>query len=269
MPLFLDAHQHLTPADCPVGLAPAPSFDDVDAARELTARRESMIQAGIEQALMLPFHSYQRPRGQADTSAVNDTVAAYRDSHPDLVLAAAGVVEPQHAAAGHAEIERIAGPLGLAGISFHTRFQGCPTNDPAVIDLVRRATALGLICFLHAGYSSEESVWRVLAVARAVPDARIVLLDGLTGPDQCHEACLAAQLSDNIWFDTAGCPDFEFVRRILDRAGPERVLFGSNLTSSYSPRRIASVVIDGLAGLPEPARRAVAGDNLVELLGGA
>ncbi|MFT4009659.1 MAG: amidohydrolase family protein [Nocardioidaceae bacterium] len=262
----LDAHQHLTPLGSPVAMGPAPLVSGGAEQREVDARRAAMTATGIARTLILPFHAYLRPRGQADTAVVNDSIAGYRDRHRDLVLAGVGVVEPQHGAAAHAELERLAGPLGLVGISFHTRFQGCPTNDPAVVALVRRATALKLVCFLHAGYSSEESVWRALAVARAVPEARIVLLDGLTGPDQCAEACLAAGLSENLWFDTAGCPDFEFVHRILDQAGPDRVVFGTNLSSSDTPRRISPIVPDGLDRLDRATVEAITQHNLTRLL---
>lgn len=135
------------------------------------------------------------------------------------------------------ELDRIHGDLGLAGVSFHTRFQGVPTDSPAVVTIVKRMAELGMTPFVHSGDSSEEALWRILDLARQVPDATIVVLDGITGLEQTNQACLVAQVADNLVFDTAGCPDFSFVARVISHVGASRVVFGSNTYSAVVSRR--------------------------------
>ena len=92
-------------------------------------RIEIMDAGGVNQAAVIPGHGYLRPNGHADTQAVNDKIAAYRDATPDRFPVAIGIVEPRDGEVSLGELERAAGPLGLVGMSFHTRFQGVSIDN--------------------------------------------------------------------------------------------------------------------------------------------
>ncbi|HEV8298731.1 MAG TPA: amidohydrolase family protein, partial [Acidimicrobiales bacterium] len=93
-------------------------------AAEMARRIEIMDGGGVRQASVIPGHGYERPNGMADTRRINDGIAAYRDARPDRFPIAIGVAEPLYGAQTLDELDRCKRELGLAGISFHTRFQG-------------------------------------------------------------------------------------------------------------------------------------------------
>src|SRR5262249_60319900 len=92
------------------------------------ARLEIMAAGGVAQGVVRPRHGYERSRGIADTRAVNDAIAAYRDRRRDRFPAAVGIVEPRDGAASFAEIDRVANELALFCLGFHTRFQACSVD---------------------------------------------------------------------------------------------------------------------------------------------
>ena len=49
---------------------------------------------GVEQAIVIPGHGYERANGIADTRAENDAIAACRDRMPERFPGAVGIVEP-------------------------------------------------------------------------------------------------------------------------------------------------------------------------------
>ena len=82
--------------------------------------------------------------------------------------AAVGIVEPAYGDASFAELERCKHELGLAGISFHTRFQGVSLDSRFILAYVAKMAELGLLPVIHAmNETPEEALWK-LAVARAL-----------------------------------------------------------------------------------------------------
>lgn len=119
---IIDCHHHVGSVKDTLGLGP----DEATGAEELRARLDTMDRNGVSQAIVIPGHGYLRPHGVADTRAVNDAVAAYRDALPDRFPAAIGIVEPLYGPAGLDELTRIRDELGIVGASFHTRSRGYP-----------------------------------------------------------------------------------------------------------------------------------------------
>ena len=101
---------------------------------------------------------------------VNDQIAAYRDATPDRFPVAIGIVEPRDGEVSLGELERAAGPLGLVGMSFHTRFQGVSIDNHWVSAYVGAMGELGLLPVIHAlDESAEESLWKVGQLASPPP----------------------------------------------------------------------------------------------------
>ncbi len=226
----LDVHHHV--GDATQALAMASRQGSADAGEEMSIRLATMDRNGVATAVVIPGHSYLRPRGLADTRAINDGIAAYRDQAPERFAAALGIVEPLYGRAGDDELRRLKSELGMVGVSIHTRFQGVATDSPLVLAQLELMGELGLVPFVHSvAESSEEAPWRVVNVARAFPDLPIVVLDPFSSNEQATQAMLVAELAPNLIFDTSLAYTIDPIIRFMDRFGHERVIFGTDLYS--------------------------------------
>jgi uncharacterized protein len=267
---IIDAHHHyLLPGEGDVLLGEQAAEDrTLYARRELDERLRAMDADGIEQAVIMPGHGYLRPNGIADARRINDGVSAYQRARPGRFPVALAVAEPLFGTASVAELDRARDELGLAGVTFHARFQGVPTDHRLIIRLIERMAELGLVPFIHAGDSSEEEVWRILNVARCVPEATLVVLDAFDRLEKANQALVCAGLAQNLVFDTAGCADFEFVLRFRARFGSERLVFGSNRYSSTTRKRRRHILPDlADADMPDEDKKAILAGNITRIFG--
>jgi predicted TIM-barrel fold metal-dependent hydrolase len=259
----IDCHHH-------VGSLEALGFkvDAGGATVELERRLASMDRYGVDQAILIPGHGYLRPEGVADTRRINNGIATYRDQLPERFPAALGVAEPLHGAAGVAELRRVRDELGLVGFSVHARFQGVSTDSPLVLALVRAAAELGLVPFIHAVEGvPDEAIWRVQQVARAVPDATIVVLDSFGGSEQARLAVIVAEQTPNLVFDTSLAHHYMFVEAMIAAVGYERVVFGTDYYSMMPGPQHALVLDELVAGpLPSEQKAAILAGNLRRVL---
>ena len=264
----IDCHHHVGSLE-----AQGFTFANVDAGKdpatvELERRLSAMDRQGVDQAIVIPGHGYLRPDGVADTRRINDGVAAYRDANPNRFPAALGIVEPLHGAAGIAELRRMRDELGLVGVSVHTRFQGVQTDSPLVLAVVREAAELGLVPFIHAVEGvPDEAIWRAQQVARAVPDATLVILDAFGGAEHARQAVIIARETPNLVFDTSLAHHYLFVEAMLNAVGPERLVFGTDYYSMMGGPQ-PSVVLDELTAndVPTEHKAAILGGNLRRIL---
>src|SRR4029453_18324528 len=177
----LDVHHHVGDAFTGLGgeLDPARGMSAAEYDRvELASRLAIRDAGGVRQAVVIPGHGYLRPNGIADTRRINDAIARYRDRMPDRFPVAVGIVEPQHGGALLDEIDRCGDELRLAGISFHTRFQGVSLDSRWILAAVERLAERGMVPVVHAmDETPEESLWKLTALARAVPDTKVLALD--------------------------------------------------------------------------------------------
>jgi predicted TIM-barrel fold metal-dependent hydrolase len=122
----LDVHHHVGSAFRALGgdVSADPRSDtEAHAQKELASRLEIMDAGGVDQAVVIPGHGYERARGIADTRPENDAIAAYRDRVPERFPAAVGIVEPRDGAASIDELTRcsvdlyLCAPLGAPGVA--------------------------------------------------------------------------------------------------------------------------------------------------------
>jgi predicted TIM-barrel fold metal-dependent hydrolase len=268
----LDVHHHVGDAftalggtlDPTAGMAP-----DEYERTELESRLEIMDRDDVAQAVVIPGHGYRRAEGEVDTRRVNDGIAAYRDRRPDRFPVAIGVTEPAYGAASLDEIDRVHEELGLAGVSYHTRFQGVSLDSGWVARGVERLGERDLVPVIHAmDDTPEEALWKLAALARRVPHVTILALDAFSSFEATRQCDLVAEIAPNVVFDTSLSYNFDFIEDFARRFGVERVVFGTDLYSWPVGRRI-SHLLDQIVGsdLDAAAKAAILGGNARRLFG--
>ncbi len=237
--------------------------------KELESRLEIMVLGGVEQAIVIPGHGYERARGIADTRAENDAIAAYRDRVRERFPAAVGIVEPRDGAASLDELTRCREELGLAGISFHTRFQGVSLDSQWIRIYCERMATLGLLPVIHAmDETPEESLWKLAVLARALPDSTVLALDAFGSYEATRQCFFIAEVAPNIVFDTSLSYNFDFIEEFATLFGVERVVFGTDLYSHPVGRRISHILDQILeSGLSDGAKQAILSGNARRLFG--
>jgi predicted TIM-barrel fold metal-dependent hydrolase len=268
----LDVHHHVGDAFTALGGSLDPSAgmsaDEYDRV-ELEARLATMDTGGVAQAVVIPGHGYLRPDGIADTRRVNDGIAAYRDRRPDRFPVAVGIVEPQHGAESLPELARVRDELGLAGISFHTRFQGVSLDSRWIHTYLERMGELGIVPVIHAmDETSEEALWKLAELARAFPDLSLLALDAFGSYESTRECSFVAEVAPNILFDTSLSYNFDFIEEFAQRFGAARVVFGTDLYSYPVGRRISHLLPQIVeSGLTDDEKAAILGGNARALFG--
>ena len=244
--LVLDVHHHVGSAFRALGgdleATNAASAEDLSAG-ELASRLEIMDRGGVEQAIVIPGHGYERVRGIVDTRAENDAIAAYRDRLPGRFPAAVGIVEPRDGAASLEELKRAREELGLVGISFHTRFQGVSLDSQWIRRYCERMAELSLVPVIHAmDETPEEALWKLAALARSLPETPILVLDAFASYESTRQCFFVAEIAPNILFDTSLSYNFDFIEGFAREFGAERVLFGTDLYSPPVGRRVSHIL---------------------------
>lgn len=261
----LDVHHHVGNAFRALGgdLESAPDLEAEEyAAAEIASRISIMEAGGVQQAIVIPGHGYERSRGIADTRAENDAIARYRDADLERFPAAIGIVEPRDGAASLEELERAKNELGLAGISFHTRFQGVSLDSQWILEYVARMAELELVPVIHAmNETPEEALWKLAVLARSIPETPILALDAFGSFEATRECSFIAEVAPNILFDTSLSYNFDFIEDFARRFGVERVVFGTDLYSTPVGRRISHL-------LPQIKESALSQDEKKSILAG-
>jgi predicted TIM-barrel fold metal-dependent hydrolase len=267
-----DVHHHVGRAFDALGGA----LDDADAADaaeqariELADRLRIMDEGGVRQALVIPGHGYLRPNGIADTRAVNDEIAAYRDATPARFPVACGIVEPRDGAASFGEIDRVTDELGLVALSFHTRFQGVSMDSQWILRYLERMGERGLVPIMHAmDDTPEEALWKLASIARSLPDLTVLALDAFGGFEATRQCFFVADVAPNVVWDTSLSYNFDFIEDFARRFGADRVVFGTDLYSHPVGRRISHLLPQVVASsLPDDDKAAILGGTARRLFG--
>jgi predicted TIM-barrel fold metal-dependent hydrolase len=263
----IDVHHHVGDPSAVLGNLPLggeiPAPGEQDAV-EVAKRLEIMDEGGVDQAIVIPGHGYLRPDGLKDTMRINDRIARYRDEDPKHFPAAIGVVEPTYGPHSLPEIDRIAGELRLAGISFHVRFQGVSLDSRWISTYVERMVEKGLTPVIHAvDETSENPLWKVAVIARAFPTAEMLVLDAFGGHERTKECFFTAEVAPNLVFDTSLTHGWDLIEHFAKAFGPERVAFGTDLYSWPLGRRISPVAAEVAAtdGLDATAKQLILAGN--------
>ena len=128
------------------------------------------------------------------------------------------------------ELDRMV-ELGLRGVKIHSDFQRLPIDDPSGIETYRAIAKRGLIVLFHMGDTRYDfsSPQRLTNLLRRVPDLRVIAAH--FGGWSTWEQSLAHPQPENVVYDTSSSIPLisrELALRLIDRFGPERILFGTD-----------------------------------------
>jgi len=132
------------------------------------------------------------------------------------------------------ELERI-WEGGLKGVKFHPEYQNFYADDPAMAPIYRKISQLGLITVFHAGQD-----YGFAPPYHGMPDHILGARRMLEGPVVaahwgglgCAEQVLKHLCGREVYFDLSygyGAMSKVLAQQIIDRHGPDKLLFGSDM----------------------------------------
>jgi predicted TIM-barrel fold metal-dependent hydrolase len=201
-----------------------------------------------------------------DCSRNNDLLLKRCEHAPDRLLPFI-TVDPKLGPAAVAEVERCIATGCFKGVKFHPWLQAFAPSmvKSTMIDILKRAAAANLPVLFHDGTPPYSTTFQIAATARWVPEATIVL--GHAGlADYCEPAAQLVRDIPNLYACVCG-PRAGDVRHLVDVAGPEKVIFGSDY--GLGDWLILEDRLDAVrfAGLTETESEAVLWRNAARLLG--
>ena len=148
-------------------------------------------------------------------------------------IASRAVDTLSHASGGLEELERLKA-AGIKGVKLHPEYQGFYVDDPRMKPIYRKISELGLITTFHAG---ED--YGFPPPYHATPDRLRSALKWFDSPVVAahwggagyYHRVPEILCGENLWFDLSfgyGAMPKHFAQTILDRHGPDKLLFGSD-----------------------------------------
>lgn len=187
-------------------------------------------------------------------------------AHLSGVLIPFGSVDP-HAPDYLERFDRLLA-LPIAGIKFHSDLQNLPLDSEllrAMLTRLAESPVSHFPVYLHTGnfpiYRPQESAWEK-TLPRLLRDfPTLTFVCGHAGWDAPRAALRAALGAPNLFLETSWQPPY-LLRRLCDKIGPERMLFGSDFPLFSQRRALRNVRM----ALGEAEFALVAGENARRLL---
>ncbi len=221
--------------------------------------RREMAELGIARTLLLPVELPMLSRNAEqylEIAAQEDGLVSFGSVHP---------ADPRRERQIHQQIT-----AGALGFKLHPAVQLFRPDARRPMELMEILQPLGLPLLFHCGPVGIE-----LALSRKLAQVRhfeamlqtfrhVPVVLGHSGALQMDEALELSRRHDNVWLDIS-CQCLPNVKRILQRADPNRILFGSDWPFYHQAVPLAKVL---LATQGQPSlRRKVLWENAGALLG--
>ncbi|MBQ2853921.1 MAG: amidohydrolase [Oscillospiraceae bacterium] len=184
-----------------------------------------MQRDGVDLSVVLSIATNPRQQHNVNDYAMemnrSSRIAAFGSVHPDAPDALD-------------ELERIA-DAGLKGVKFHPEYQCFFADEDRMKPIYRKISQLGLITVFHAGQDigfapPYHCMPEHLTGALKWLDVPVIAAHwggyGI-GPEVIDRLC-----GENLYFDTSmgyGCIPRPIAQAIIDKHGPEKILFGSDM----------------------------------------
>lgn len=250
--MIIDAHCHL---------GPWPQFYMPDTS--VATILQTMDRLGIERAIAAPHASMV---GQAEMGLC-EGLAAHRQSHGRILLYT--VFNPREPSS-LAFVRRSLEEEAVVGIKIHPSQHQRPADDDCWRGVWELAAERRVPILTHSWCVSDYNPVQKYAqphlfgrYVREFPQVPLVLGHS-GGRYEGHVAAAAmARAHENVYLDLAGdCYSLGLVEYLVDQAGADRVLFGSDFTW-MDPRTQLGMILD--ADVPLAAKAKILGENAARL----
>lgn len=156
-------------------------------------------------------------------------------------------VDPNQKGEAVAELRRCVNELGCVGLFLNPEEEVFRVQD--AIGVVRAAADLGIPTVVSAGIPARSEPLQILDLARRVPEASIVMTSGgqinISGLS-IVDAWSALEAHDNLFVMSDGEYRQDYLERIVNELGAERLLFASSaprFDQRFECERIANVTL--------------------------
>ena len=191
----------------------------------VTSLKAAMDQDGVDISVVLSIATNPRQQHSVNDYAMemnqDDRIVAFGSVHPD----APDALE---------ELERIA-DAGLKGVKFHPEYQCFYADEERMKPIYRKISELGLISMFHAGQDIGFA-----PPYHCLPEHLLGALRWLDTPVVaahwggycCSTDVIGKLCGENLYFDLSfgyGCIPKPLAQAIIDKHGPDKLLFGSDM----------------------------------------
>ena len=153
-----------------------------------------------------------------------------------------------------AEAERFLEHPKFLGMKLHPLLDGYHPNDPAVHPLVELLLERDLPVLIHCGHPIFTLPWSIEELVVGFPEAKVILGHMGHGNIVYINASIdVAERNPNVYLETSGMPMHTKIREAVERVGPDRVLYGSDVPFHHPKVEIEKVRVSGLP--PESIER--------------
>jgi predicted TIM-barrel fold metal-dependent hydrolase len=241
--MIVDAHCHAGQGDVMTGPW------NTDAPIEPYLRRAR--RAGISRTIVLPaFHS--------DYAVANAGLAHIVARYPDRLIGFAMVHAARDAGRIRAMVGRAVHEWGFRGIKVHA------SDAPPTREICETARAFEVPILADVTGRAEL----VDLLASQYPDVTFIIPHlGSFADDWRAQQQVCDQLVrlPNVYADTSGVRRFDYIVQAVKRAGPEKVLFGSDGPWLHPGVELHKI---RMLGLPEAQEALITGGNVLRLIAG-
>jgi hypothetical protein len=175
-----------------------------------------------------------------DNAYVAETVASVPDAY--------GLVWANPRLPGFlAEAERYLAEPRFLGVKLHPLLDGYHPNDPIVHPLYELLVELDVPVLIHCGHPIFTLPWSIEEAIVAFPALKVVLGHMGHGNIVYINASIdIAARNPNVWLETSGMPMHTKIREAVERAGADKVLYGSDAPFHHPTVELAKVRLSGL-----------------------
>jgi uncharacterized protein len=134
------------------------------------------------------------------------------------------------------------------GIKLHPTLDGFHPNDPSIHPLMQLLAERDLPVLIHCGHPVFSLPWSIEELIVAFPHVKVILGHmGHCNVIYINGAIDVAERNAKVYLETSGMPMPTKIREAVERVGPERVLFGSDIPFHHPKIEIDRVRLAGLA----------------------
>jgi predicted TIM-barrel fold metal-dependent hydrolase len=203
----------------------------------------------------------------SDARHANDLIAErFTRPYPDRFVGVA-FVTPHYPDEALRELDRAFDQLGTKMLKTYPNYFGKPSDDPAYFPIYEWANDRGIAIMCHGTYNTDPPGTTILkrytAFTQRFPNIKWVIAH--SGGGTSEDAGDAAWTLPNVWLETCGSgTSLGGVTFAVDRAGTDRVLFGTDMPILDARQQVGKVVA---ADISDEDKQKVLGLNAIQLLG--